>query len=87
MTGPDKFIAFIDDDPRAFKVETKVFFHKQWNFNRICRMGRPRVSNRQNCDGSFIVVPVFDCEHDDAGTVFAAFLVSRAILIMPDRRN
>jgi hypothetical protein len=84
VAGPDKFIALVDDDPRAVVVEPEMTFDRQRNLDRRSRVGRRAVRDRQNRDDRGAVGFAFDGKDDHAGPVFLSFVPAGLVLVVPE---
>src|SRR6266566_6828242 len=83
VAWPHKSVAFADHHPRALIVEAKLMLDDLWNFDSGSRVVRHAVGDWQDGHDGGTVACALDREHDYARTILAPFLLTAAMLMVP----
>src|SRR6516162_2022644 len=86
MAGPEKFIAFGDDDPGRVVVEAEMPLDRHRNFDRGCSIAGSGVRDRQNGNERGAIGFTFNGEHDDARPVLLSLFQPGPMFVVPEIR-
>lgn len=83
ISRPIELVALGNNDPGAVVIKFEMTFYSGRNFNCTRGIGGRRVCDRQNHDDRSVIRRALDRKHDHARTIFAPFVPSRFVLVMP----
>src|SRR3954462_1541770 len=80
IAGPEKFVAFGNDNPRAAVVKAKMPLNRQWDLDRRRRIRWRAVCDRQHRDKGGAIRFALDGENNDARPVLLPLFSSGLVL-------